>query len=363
MTNIFGLTKLTASDYAYVNNMNQELLYSATQQYLAMANDAAMGAISTFVNPQPTTNFKERYKLPISGRMQKTSEERGGKSVAQSGTWDVAYPLHNFSDDLAVTDVDRAYLTPQEFQSHIDGIIGRSMAAKRHEILYRLYNNTQDTFTDKRHGALTVEPLANGDSVVYPPVEGTDSTEATDDHYLVSGYATSAISDTNNPVETLVNELVEHGINQTEDIPIVTFINSAQQSKIEALTNFKPYIPPTRIQRGLDTDQPLLPPANIPGKIIGYLRGYSWISVWAWTPANYMLSVNLAADQPLKMRVDPAETGLGGGQLQLLPTERRGVITYNDWRLRFGIGASNRLASAVMFVDSGGSYTIPTAYS
>lgn len=360
MSTIFGLAKITASDYAYVNNMNQELLYSGAQQYINMANVATQQAISAFVDPTPTTNFKERYQLGLTGRMQRASEETTGKQVARTGSWDVAYPIWNFHEGLALSDVDAAYMTPNELQLHVDGILTRAMNAKRHEILYRIFNNTQDTFTDKRHGSLTIEPLANDDSVVYPPVEGSES-EATEDHYLISGYAASAIDDTNNPVETLVNDLVHHGINRTEDIPVAIMINSAQQTKIEGLTNFVPFIP-RPIQAGQDTDQVLMPNRPVPGKIIGYVRGYAWISVWEWIPANYMVAVNLEAPQPLKMRVDPAETNLGNGGLQLLPQERNGVLTFDAWRLRFGLGGANRLSAAVMELDTG-SYGIPTAYA
>ncbi len=361
MSTIYGLAKITASDYAYVNNMNQDLLYTGAQQYIELANNAALNAMSMFVDPTPTTNFKERFQLGITGRMQRASEETTGAPIARSGGWDVAYPIWNFHEGLQMSDVDAAYLTPQELQVHVDGIITRHLNAKRHEILYRVFNNTQDTFTDKRHGSLTIEPLANGDSVLYPPVEGTE-TEAVDNHYLESGYAASAISDTNNPVKTLVEELVEHGVQRTQDIPCAVLINPAQQAKIEALAGFRSYITPAVI-RGNDTAQINMPPQNLPGKIIGYVLGYGWISVWKWIPENYMVAVNLEAPQPLKMRVDPAQTNLGGGGLVMLPEERNGVLTFNSWRLRFGLGAANRLSCAVMELGTGGSYTIPTAYA
>lgn len=360
MSTIYGLAKITASDYAYVNNMNQELLYSGAQQYINMANVAALQAMSAFVDPTPTTNFKERYQLGLTGRMQRASEETTGAQVARTGSWDVAYPIWNFHESMALSDVDAAYMTPQELQLHVEGIITRHLNAKRHEILYRVFNNTQDTFTDKRHGTLTIEPLANGDSVVYPPVEGSES-EAAEDHYLESGYAASAISDTNNPVKTLVEDLVHHGVNRTEDIPCAVMINPAQVDAISALTNFVPYIPGA-IARGADTDQVNMPSRPLPGKVIGYVRGYAWITVWNWIPSGYMVAVNLEAPQPLKMRVDPAETNLGGGGLVLLPEERNGVLTFNSWRLRFGLGAANRLSCAVMELADGAGYTIPTAY-
>lgn len=360
MSTIFGLAKMSASDYAYVNNANQELLYEAAQQYIEMANIATNQAMSAFVEPTPTTNFKERYKLSMTGRMQRTSEETSGKSVAPSGSWDVAYPIYNFHEQVAISDVDAAYMTPAEFQLHIDGVITRARNAKRFEILKRLFKNTTDTYTDKRHGSLTIETLANGDSVVYPPVEGSES-EATEDHYLESGYAASAISDTNNPFQTLADDLVHHGTNTTDDLPIGFMINSAQAAKTKALTNFIPYVP-NAIQRGQDTDQVLMPARPIPGKIIGYMLGAGWVSVWDWIPANYITGVNLAAPQALRMRVDPAETNLGSGGLQLLPEERHGVLTFNSWRLRFGIGTANRINAAIMELGTGGTYSIPSAY-
>jgi len=360
MSTILGLAGLTASDYAYVNNANQELLYRGIEQYVSMANHDITVAASAFVDPIPTTNFKERYQLTMSGRMQRTSEETAGKPVARSGGWDVAYPLYNYHESVGLSDVDLAYMTPAELQAHVDGVIARSKNAKRHEILYRLFNNTQLTFTDKRHGSLTIEPVANGDSALYPPVEGSDS-EATEDHFLESGYAASAMSDTNNPYKTLVDDLVHHGTNTTDDIPIVAFIHPDQQTLTEALTNFVPYIP-RQIQAGQDTDRILMPARPVPGKIIGYIRGMCWVSVWNWIPTSYIAAVNLAAPQPLKMRVDP-QASLGSGNLVMLPEERNGVLTFNSWRLRFGIGASNRLGAAVMELGIGGTYSIPSAYS
>lgn len=361
MSTIFGLAKMIASDYAYVNNANQELLYEAAQQYIEMANTATMQAMSAFVEPTPTTNFKERYQLGMTGRMQRISEETSGKNVARSGSWDVAYPLYNFHEQVTLSDVDAAYMTPAEFQLHIDGVLTRAANAKRHEILQRLFKDTVDTFTDKRHGVLTIEPLADGDSdVLYPPVEGSES-EATEDHYLESNYASSAISDTNNPYQTLADDLVHHGTNTTDDLPVGFMINSAQAAKTKALTNFVPYVP-SAIQRGQDTDQVLIPARPIPGKIIGYMLGAGWVSQWEWIPADYIVAVNLAAPQAFRMRVDPAETNLGSGGLQLLPEERHGVLTFNSWRLRFGIGTANRLNAAVMELGTGGTYTIPTDY-
>lgn len=363
MSTIFKLAGMSAADYDYVVNANQELLYTAAQQYVGMANEAMTKALSAFVDPTPTINIQEQFQLPGGGQMQKTSEDNTGAPVSPNGGWTVGYPLENFNDPLAINDVDRAYMTPDEWQRHMDTVITRARNTKRNAILYRIFNNTTDTFTDKRFGAITVQPLAlsSQTTVLYPPVEGSD-TEAVDQHYLASGYVTGSISDTNNPYATIVNELVEHGVDMTEDIPIVAFIHPDEQTVTEALTNFVPYIPPSRITAGSNTDQVLMPSKPIPGKVIGYIRGLCWVSVWRWQPTGYITGVNLAAPAPLKMRADLPGTNLGDGMLQLLPEERRGVITWNHWRLRFGMGTANRIGAVVMKLTAG-SYDIPTGYS
>lgn len=360
MSMIFGLAGMTASDYQFARQADNALLYTATQQYLQQANEAFMAATSLFIE-ETTETVKERYLLGMTGRMQRKSSQNKAKTVRRSGSWDVAYPLEEFGDDIVVTRVDFGYMTPEMYQLHVDGVLMRGHAAIRHEVLYRLFNNTQTTFDDPLKGALTIEPLANGDSVVYPPVLGSD-TEATDNHYLESGYAATAISDTNNPIVTAVDELTEHYDRHTGGVPTVSLINKAQKKQISALTSFVPYTP-NAIQAGVDTDKVLLPNRTIPGEIIGYTDS-SWIAVWDWIPANYIVTLGLDIPPPLKMRVDPVATGLADrGVVSMTGDETRFPLTLNEWTVRFGIGAGNRLNGVVMELGTGGTYSIPSGYS
>ncbi len=359
MTTLFKNARLTASDYQFVRQMDNALLYDATMQYVAQANLAYTESLGLFIQ-EMTEKAKERYQLPMTGRMQQITSQGRAKNVARSGYWDVAYPLKMFGDDVSVTRVDFGYMTPTEYQAHVDGVITRAYNSVRHEILYRLFNNVQSTFSDDYLGSLTIEPLANGDSVLYPPVLGTD-TEATDNHYLESGYASTAISDTNNPIRTMVAELIEHYGRRTGGIPTVTLINTAQRSAISALTNFVPFVP-TAIGAGSNTDTVLAPPRPVPGEIVGYTDS-SWVSVWDWMPANYMMTLHLEAPAPLKMRVDPVGTGLSDrGVVSMTGMDNTFPNAINEWTIRFGVGAGNRLNGVVMELGTGGSYTIPTDY-
>jgi hypothetical protein len=356
MSGIFGLIGLNDSDYAYVNTAGQALVFDAANRYIAKANEDMFTAISVFVE-MITEDYKERYKLPGGGRLQKRGGQAQSGTVKASGGWDTAYPLEDFGAQVAATDVAMAYMTPQEFQRHVDTVIAQNANTVRHEILYALFNNVARTFVDEHWGSLTIQPLANADATVYPPVLGSE-TEATETHYLESGYAAASISDTNNPIVTLVDDLEEHFGDTTGGNNIVTFINQAQVAKIGDLTDFDE-VPDRFIRVGDNTDVPESLP-GVPGKIIGRANG-SWIVQWRWIPANYLFSLHLDELAPLKMRVDPAATGLGRG-LQLVARDETYPIESAHWRHRFGVGAGNRLNGVVMELGTGGTYTIPTAY-
>jgi hypothetical protein len=75
--------------------------------------------------------------------------------------------------------------------------------------------------------------------VVYPPVLGSE-TEATEDHYLESGYASANVSDTNDPYVTVVDDLEHHFGAATGGENIVVFINNAERGVTEDLTDFAP---------------------------------------------------------------------------------------------------------------------------
>lgn len=359
MATIFTTSGLNATDYDFVVKANQQLVYDDVMTYVGMAMAAQERAMATFVEAT-TTLFQERYQQPIVGRMQQVTELTRGTAVARYDGYNVGYPIKQYSDSIVQGQVDMAYMTAAELEAHVNGVITRFRNVKRHEILRRLLKSTTDTFTDRRYGATTVQPLANGDSVTYPPVEGSD-TAATDNHYLESGYAASAINDTNNPYFTLANELIEHTGDVTGDVPLIAFINPDEQPETEALTGFTPYVP-AAIQPGSNTDNVLRPPGNPPGKTIGYVNGLCWVNVWRWIPSAYIIAINTSAPAPLKMRVDPGDTGLGAGNL-LPNTENLYPFQYRDWMARFGFGAGYRLGAAVMELGTGGTYTIPTGYT
>lgn len=364
MAYLFSSIDVASTEHGFIATAGQELVYEVANQYIERVNADLVGATSIFVQGV-TEAFKERYKLPGGGYLQERDENGRYRNVRATGSWDVAYPLKDWGASLEWNDVAMGYMTGDELSNHINTIVAQNTNTVRFRILRRLLKNTTDAFTDDNHGSLTIQPLANGDSVIYPPVLGGDS-GATDDHYLESGYAAGAISDTNDPYVTIANELEEHFGTPTGGSNIVVFINSAQVALTRDLAAFVS-VADMGISYGDDTSLAAAIPSQIlamgSARVLGrHEEAGVWIVQWPYVPAAYMIGVHLDAPAPLKMRIDPASTGLGSG-LQLVSTDEIFPFTRSTWRHRFGVGASNRLNGVVMELGTGGTYSIPSGYS
>jgi len=357
MAQLFGAITMDDLETTYIENIGQRLVFDAATAYVAQANMDMADALRVFVEAEIEV-WQERYKLPGGGRLQRRGGSAQSGAVKAGGSWDVAYPLEDFGAQIVGDDVTMAYMSAAELQRHVDTVIIQNTNTVRFEILKRLFNNTATTYIDPRRGSLTIQPLANGDSVVYPPVLGSEA-DATENHFLESGYAAAAISNTNNPFATIRGELDEHFGDMTGGENIVAFIHPDEAAETEALTNFDA-VEDRFIRVGTNTDVPFNLP-GVPGKIIGRVSGV-WVSQWRWMPSGYIVGVHLDQPPPMRMRVDPSATGLGRG-LQLVTTDMESPFSASHWRHRFGIGVGNRLNGVVMELGTGGSYSIPAIYS
>src|SRR3990167_3393117 len=140
MSTIFALAGMSASDYQYVNQAGQAIIYTAAQTYMTTINDDVMRAMSVFIS-QTTDMHSERYKLPGAGRMMRRADGVRGVASRALGSWDVAYPLFDFAEQVAATDIQMAYMTPQEFQLHVDGIVNHYVTELRWQILHALLDS------------------------------------------------------------------------------------------------------------------------------------------------------------------------------------------------------------------------------
>lgn len=358
MSTIFGSLRLADTDYVFNATAGQRVIYDTARAYVAEQNAALDAVLSTFVDEQ-TDEHTRRYSLPGGGMLQRRGGQAQSGAIKATGAWDVAFPLLEYGDQIAGDDVAMAYMTVGALDRHIQTVLNRNVNTVRYELLKTLFTNTAGTFIDEQWGSLTIQPLANGDSVVYPPAVGS-ATEATDTHYIASGYIGSAISDTNDPYAGIViPELEEHFGQSQGGSPIVTFINLAQVAKTNALAAVVE-AGDRWINVGANTDTIILPP-TVPGTVIGRHMNGTWIVRWDWIPADYMLAVHLDAPRPVVKRVDPAATGLPS-DLALVSTDAETPFRAAHWRNRFGFGVGNRLNGVVVKLTAA-AYDIPAAYA
>jgi len=358
MSGIYGALGVNDTDRVFINTLGQRVVYDAISQLVTRYNADVAAQMRVFVEGAPTENFKERYKLPGGGRLQRLGTQSQPGAIKATGQWDVAYPLESFSGAIAAGRIDYAYMTVADLDRHIQTVTIQDTNTRRYEMLKALLNNTARTFSDPHNGSLSVQPLANGDSVLYPPTLGIES-EATEDHYLVSGYAAASISDSNNPLKTIRDELEEHFGAPTGGSNLAVLISSAQTSKITDLTEFN-RVTDRMIIPGANADQVTGMP-QLPGRILGRTDSGVTVSEWRWLPSDYMIGIVLDAPPPLKMRVDPASTNLPRG-LTLVVEDEEHPFKTSFWENRFGFGVGNRLNGVVMQLKSNGSYDIPSGY-
>lgn len=361
MANIFGALNLAGGDSFFRSTEGQTVVYDAAMEYVNRVTADLNQSLSVFVG-ETTSDHKRRYKLPGSGFLELLADGTKPAPVQAYGSWDVAFPLQEWGAGIDANRVARAYTTPEELNLHVQTVVANNVNTVRKQMLKALLNNTQRTFIDPRVGSLAIEPLANGDSVTYPPVLGATA-DATENHYLESGYASGSIDGaTNNPYKTIKDDLEEHfGATQGGD-NIVVFINPAQSAITRAMG--ASYFTPADdrfITAGQDTARLTGLPAGVPGVTIGRASG-TFVQEWRFVPAGYMIGIHLDAPKPLVKRIDPAYTNLGDG-LQLVFEDDRAPMTSAWWSHRFGFGAGNRLNGVIMELGTGGSYTIPTGYS
>jgi hypothetical protein len=361
MSNIYGLLGIPdyQADRSFVNTVGQTIVYDAIQEEINRINDELNAAMSIFVE-ETTEDIKRRFKLPGSGYMQETGRLSPAAVVKQNGGWDVAFPLQDFSDALAMDNISLAYMSIKDLNLHLDTIQQRYINTSRRQILQALFNNTDWSFQDELKGTLVVKPLANGDGTLYPPVLGSDA-EDEDTHYLASGYTAANISDTNDPFPTIVSELDEHFGQTMGGDEIVVFHSATHTAKFEALSGFVD-VNDRHIAPSASSNTVVGLPATTPGLVRGRHEAGAWSIEWRRMPDDYLLAVYLGATRPLAKRVDEAKTGLPQG-LSLVSKNNDYPLEDSRYRLRQGFGVLNRLNCVVMQLTTNGSYTAPAGFT
>lgn len=351
MATIFGALGINDNDY--ISTADQRRVYATIAEYAARTEAEINAAFSVFVE-RDTTDVTAKYYLPSSGMMQESAERTRPGAVKSPDSWDVGFPLRDARDQIAWTDISAAYMTAAKMDAQVRGIANRYLNWKRYHLLKALLNETNETFVDPVHGSITVRRLANGDGTLFPPVIGS-ATEATENHYIETNYATASISDTNNPMRDFVKaELAEH-FGQGR---YCAWVNTAEVPKLSGLATFDP-ARPEWVTPGATADIASADGVTGPGTFIGSVSDVA-IFEWNWIPATYVFALNIDAPKPLERRIDPFPELQG---FKLVAEQQEFPLHESFWRAREGYGVSNRLNGVALELASGSDYDTPTAYA
>jgi len=335
-----------------VRDLSVPVISDAIEQSVMQYNQEWMGMMQFLV--EETTKFQESYREPAAGTLQPLSETGVPVPRQSKDKYDVAYPLQRGGDAWGTTREARAKMTVQQLNENVmetmrldyDWMIRHTLAA--------LFTNTTWTYDDDDDnvGTLTIQPLANDDTVTYP-LSGLDP--ATDTHYLADA---NAIDDSNNHYETMHEELDEHPSNSG---PYISWIPTNLVATTKALADFVE-IKKIWVDYGDSADtanEAVRQYIGFGNEVLGVVGDVIVVRARRM-PASYILTVASGAEgPPIDMR-EHEEAELKG--LQGIVYQENTNFERVDYYRIAGFGAKRRVSACVMRVGNG-TYAIPSGFS
>ena len=297
-----------------------------------------------------TQDFKVRFRQAGSGTLQPLDEWGNPSPVREGAFYDVAFPIQGGGTAWGDNRVTRALMTVEEVNEYTLNALQKDADWIKRHALAAIFDNTTWTYDDPDHGDLTIQPLANGDTVEYLKTNGS---AAVDTHYLAQA---AAIGDAANPFPTIYSELTEHFENGGAEM--VAYVPSNLTTTISALTNFNEVADPD-IALGISSDRLAgMTAAGIGNEVLGKVDKV-WIVEWGFLPDSYMIAVARGATPALGMRQYPVAS------LQGFFTEENssdGNLQEHRFIRYAGFGARNRVG-ALAYRIGNASYAIPSGYT
>lgn len=299
-----------------------------------------------------TDEYKVRYAQLGANRLQPLDENGRARPVVPAGYYDVAFPIRDAGTAWGATFKARELMTVAD-ADRITGMMTNGDAVwVRDQLMAALFAAATYTYTDDAYGALTVQPLANGDTVTY--LRAGSMTASTDTHQLAQA---ATIADANDPYTAIYSELTEHPENSGD---VVVLIASDLVATTKALTGFHQLADPN-IELGSGSARLIGTfGTNVPGTLLGYHDAGCWIAEWPSIPSTYMIATMTGGERPLAMRQYPAASLQGFVQV---PDDRNNHPFYERQYVRYaGFGAWNRVG-ALTYRIGNGTYAVPTGYT
>ena len=301
----------------------------------------------------------ELVELAGSGEAQTIDEWGNPVPVKELAPYEQGYPIAFAADAWGLNRLTRAKLTVEDANRLMIRSMSRHSNTLRRRVLSALFTDTSFSFADGQNTAVTVRPLANGDSVTYV-IEGADTVAATHTHYVAQA---AAIADATDPFAVAYTHLIEHPSNAGSRI--VSYIASSLKATTKALADFVPVASTdtvlganlSRVREDISNDD-LMKIKGPGGEILGQVDKV-WVVEYPGLPTGYMITVAIDNAQPLlRMRYDD---DFGPDMV-----EETNMVDGNREETRFlryyGIAVHDRVGAVVTRIGNA-SYAIPTGYT
>jgi hypothetical protein len=330
-----------------LENVNVQVVMTAVEESIAEHNRQAEALMAELA--MATTDYKTRFKQRDSYTLQPLDEYGRPRPTRPVGYYDVAFPIQGGGAAYGFNHISAKLATVEDINRLTLETMGADADWMKRHMLATIFDNVAWTYDDDEHGSLTIQPLANGDSVTYVKKSGA---VAADTHYLAQAVAIDA---SNNPFPTIYDELKEHPVNA--NATIVSYVPTALKTSIKALSTF------------FEVEDMDVQPGNASDTLTGSIdRGFGdevlgkadgvWIVEWSILPSEHMVSVARGTREPImKMRQYPATSLQGFFEKQIV----EGNLETTEFYRFAGFGGFNRVGALVYQVGNA-TYEIPTDY-
>jgi hypothetical protein len=350
---LYGFHQLADLLSTQAVEVDRNLLMSAINMSTAQHNQQINELLSLF--SEDTAQYKVKFQSAVSTKNQPLDEFGRSRPIKLGLPYETAFPIFTSGNAWGADFIALQKMTVQQLNDLTSTMLLGDARYNRDCVLAALFNSTNGgrAFQDPQYGALSVQGLANGDTVKYV-LANTDA-PATDSHYL---FQAADIADATNVFATVYTELMEHPENAGGTI--VTFIASDLVEDAEALATFVAVGDPN-IAKGANADTIVGSlGVQLPGTAV--LRGRTnnqWIVEWPSLPSGYGISLVVGVSEPVLRRRQDPEAQLQGFR----PQGERQDFPYfeQQWFRRCGFGAWNRVRAACFLIGAG-AWAIPAGY-
>ena len=344
----YGYWKLEDLAAERVNAVGVEVINQATLDSAERYQAEAEGLLASVVTR--VTWWKRKFSLANAGTLQPLDEHGNPLPIVPVGNYEVALPIQGGGIAWGDNRITRAKMTVAEADRFTATMLQADADWLIRHILAAWFTNVTWTYPDEQYDNLTIQPLANNDSVTYVRRNGTASA---DTHFLAQA---AAIDNSNNPFDDIYNELVEHPSNVG---PFVAWIPTNLKSSVVALSSFVDVQDPD-VRASANSDTLVGQLADTVGDEVLGKTDKMWIKQWDRLPNDYIVAAALGATAtPFAMR-EHAETELQGFFPEFQDVD--GNRHLNKFIRYAGFGALNRVG-ALAYRIGNASYAIPTGFT